>query len=219
MGVIGALYELERSGEGQAIDVALFDSQATWLSNLASAFLATGAPPHKRGNVHPNIAPYQPFHASDGSFILAAGTELLWERVLTVTDTHATIGTDLRFATNRDRVANREALEWALERVFARRSANEWIHAFESAGVPCGPILSPDQTLTHPHLRARDMIVELQHETAGPVRSLGNPIRLSRTPVEYRNAAPTLGRDTETILNELGFRADQIDRLRADGVV
>ena len=219
MGILTALLDRERTGEGQEVDVALLDSQTTWLSNIASAYLATGTAPAKRGNVHPNIAPYQPFRAADGWFILAAGTESHWQRVLDVVGATDTLGADERFATNRDRVANREAMEAALEERFANRSVTEWIAAFEAVGVPCGPILPPEQTLEHPHLAARDMIVELNHPVAGPVRSLGNPIKLSRSAATYRTAAPTLGADTDAILRDLGYDDAGIEDLHGRGVV
>ena len=230
MGILTALFERERSGEGQEVDVALLDSQATWLSNVASAFLATGSAPVKRGNAHPNIAPYQPFRAADGWFILAAGTDVHWRRVVDVLEgdraegpsegaSAGSLGSDERFAGNRDRVAHREELEAALEAHFRTRPVQEWIAAFERVGVPCGPILSPEQALEHPHLAAREMIVPLEHSTAGTVRSLGNPMKLSRTAVQFRKAAPTLGEDTDTLLAELGFDGEHIAAMRERGVI
>lgn len=228
MGILTALYERQRSGEGQELDVALLDSQATWLSNVAGAFLATGSAPPKRGNVHPNIAPYQPFRAADGWFILAAGTDEHWKRVVeaiasvlpdSAQRVYEELREDSRFSGNRDRVANREAMEGALERYFVTRSVAEWIATFEDAGVPCGPILPPEAALAHPQLAARDMIVETQHVTAGPVRSLGNPIKLNRTPPAVRTAAPVLGADTDAILTELGFDSAEVAEFRAQGVV
>ncbi len=219
MGILTALYERETSGEGQDIDVALFDSQSTWLSNVASAYLATGTPPTKRGNVHPNIAPYQPFRAADGRFILAAGTESHWKKVVELLGAEDSLGADARFAVNSERVANRAELQAALEAYFVRRPVAEWIAAFGERGVPCGPILTPEAALDHPHLAAREMVVALEHPTAGTVRSLGNPIKMSRSPVQLRSAAPLLGGDTDAILTELGYTVEEIAELRRRGVV
>lgn len=219
MGILTALFERERSGIGQDIDLSLLDSQTSWLSNIASSFLATGVAPAKRGNVHPNIAPYQPFRAADGWFILAAGTESQWSKVVELVGAAASLGEDPRFGTNRDRVANREALEEILESQFRTAQVSEWISRFEQAGVPCGPILAPEQTLTHPHLLARGMVVALDHPTAGSVGALGNPINLSRTPVTYRKAAPLLGADTDAILREIGHGDDEIAALRERGTI
>ncbi len=240
MGILTALYERERSGQGQELDVALLDSQVTWLSNVASAYLATGTAPPKRGNVHPNIAPYQPFRAADGWFILAAGTEEHWRRVVeaiagerdnvgdaataaaanTAGPTDASgrvrteLGEDPRFQSNRDRVAHREAMEELLERYFSTAPVSRWIEVFEKAGVPCGPILPPEEALEHPQLAARQMILETEHATAGTVRVLGNPIKLGRTPPEVTRAAPVLGGDTDQLLQELGFSPEEIEGLR-----
>jgi len=220
MGILAALYERERSGKGQEIDVALFDAQTTWLSNIASAYLATGIPPARRGNIHPNIAPYQPFRAADGWFILAAGTEALWEKTLSVLgDAGATIGADARFGTNADRVAHRQELESLLEGEFAGAPVATWIERFEQAGVPCGPILTPEAALDHPHIRAREMVVEMEHPAAGTVRALGNPIKLNRTPATIRSAAPLLGADTEEILRNIGFSDSEIETFRAKRVI
>jgi crotonobetainyl-CoA:carnitine CoA-transferase CaiB-like acyl-CoA transferase len=169
--------------------------------------------------VHPNIAPYQPFRAADGWFNLAAGTEGHWKAVVALLDAQDSLGSDPRFATNRDRVAHRDALELELERRFAEKPVAAWIDAFEGAGVPCGPILSPNESLQHPHLLAREMVIGLEHAAAGHVRSLGNPMKLSRTPATYRTAAPTLGQHTGEILEELGYTAEQIVELGKQGFI
>ncbi|MCG8478246.1 MAG: CoA transferase [Spirochaetales bacterium] len=219
MGILTALYERETSGEGQDIDVALLDAQSTWLSNVASAYLATGNPPTKRGNVHPNIAPYQPFRAADGWFILAAGTEGHWQKVVRLLGAEGSLGADARFTDNRRRVAHRGELEAALEEFFMRRPVVEWIAEFRECGVPCGPILSPEEALDHPHLAEREMVVALEHPSAGTVRSLGNPVKLSRSAVRFRSAAPLLGSDSDSVLAELGYTSEEIADLRRRGVV
>lgn len=220
MGILAALFERERSGQGQEIDVALLDSQTSWLSNVASAYLATGNPPIKRGNVHPNIAPYQPFRAADGWFILAAGTEAHWQKVLGVLGAEGqTLADAERFGSNAKRVGNREALEAALETVFAGAPVATWIEHFEAAAVPCGPILNPEAALDHPHILAREMVVQMEHPSAGTVRALGNPIKMSRTPAAVRKAAPRLGEDSTTVLVSLGYTDAEIDAFRANSVV
>ena len=218
--ILAALYERQTSGKGQVIDLALLDCQATWLANVASAFLATGEPPRKRGNAHPNIAPYQPFRAADGWFILAAGTETQWQRLLRLLDqlypgSQAELGApDGPFADNAARVAAREDLERRLCSYFERRSVADWITQLEAAGVPCGPIHRPEETLQHPHLLARGMIAAMDHPAAGRVRALGNPMQLDRTPPALDRAAPMLGEHTVSILSELGYSGREIQALR-----
>ncbi len=225
MATLAALYERQSSGRGQVIDLALLDCQSTWLANVASAFLATGEPPNKRGNAHPNIAPYQPFRAADGWFILAAGTEAQWQRLVELLESHypgagrELGGTGGPFSTNAERVANREDLERRLTAYFRERPVTDWITTFEQVGIPCGPIHSPEETLQHPQLVQRGMISELQHSTAGTVRSLGNPMHLQRTPPAAVRAAPTLGEHTDVILAELGYSNEAIAGMRRDGIV
>jgi crotonobetainyl-CoA:carnitine CoA-transferase CaiB-like acyl-CoA transferase len=219
MAILGALYEREKSGEGQIIDLALLDSQTTWLANVASAYFATGTPPAKRGNAHPNIAPYQPFPAQDGWFILAAGTERHWERLLEIVDKNGQLAQDSRFSSNRDRVANRDALDAALTEIFSQQSVSFWIEQLESVGIPCGPIHKPEEILEHPQIKARDMVWSFEHVSAGQVRSLGNPMKFSRTPAAPHSPAPSLGQHTRALLGELGFNDEEIEQLKAESVV
>lgn len=219
MAILGALYEREKSGEGQIIDLALLDSQATWLANVASAYFATGTPPAKRGNAHPNIAPYQPFRARDGWFILAAGTERHWARLLEIVDSDKQLAGDSRFSTNRERVANREALEQALEAHFLTAPVAHWIDELEAVGIPCGPIQKPEEVLEHPQIKARDMVWSMEHSTAGTVRSLGNPMKFSRTPAAPNTPAPSLGQHSREILRELGYGDAKIRELESSSTV
>jgi crotonobetainyl-CoA:carnitine CoA-transferase CaiB-like acyl-CoA transferase len=216
--VLAALYERRESGAGQIVDLALLDGQTTWLANVASAYLATGNPPRKRGNAHPNIAPYQPFRAKDGWLILAVGTEAQWARFLEVLPDGGTLGTNDAFTTNADRVANREQLETAINSRLADGSVDEWIDRFGGAGIPCGPILTPEAALKHPQLLARDMVVRMAHPKAGEIRTLGNPIKLSRTPTVPPVAAPTLGQHTREILEEIGFSSEEVRGALETGV-
>lgn len=216
---LAALYERKESGQGQVVDMALLDGQATWLANVASSYLATGNPPTKRGNAHPNIAPYQPFTAADGRLILAVGTERLWERFTSVVPDGAALAEDARFRTNADRVAHREELEAEINRRLSEDNVAGWLEKFAEKAIPCGPILSPEQALEHPQLLARDMVVRVSHPTAGDVSILGNPMKLSRTPTVDPAPAPRLGEHSGAILSELGFSDSEHEKLQQDGVV
>jgi crotonobetainyl-CoA:carnitine CoA-transferase CaiB-like acyl-CoA transferase len=217
--ILAALYERKDSGRGQVIDMALLDGQTTWLANVASAYLAAGTQPEKRGNAHPNIAPYQPFKAKDGQFILAVGTEGQWQKLLDAIPEGEALAEDPRFATNADRVGNREALETELNRRFAAEEVATWISRLQDAGLPCGPILSPDEALEHPQLLARDMVARMAHPTAGDISVLGNPMNLSRTPTVGVSPSPVLGQHSAEILGELGFGSEEIDSLAEHGIV
>lgn len=203
-GIASALFERTRSGEGQAVDVALLDCQLSWLSNVASAYLATGTAPQKRGNVHPNIAPYQPFQAADGWLIVAAGTEPHWRRLVEALDSPADLLDGTLFGDNAARVTNRVELERRLNAHFASESVEAWIKKLEAVGIPCGPILRPEQVLNDPQVVAREMVVTQEHPTAGTVRSLGNPVKLGRTPATGARPAPRLGEHTDEVLREAG---------------
>lgn len=209
IGILSSLYEREHSGRGQFIDVALVDSQTTWLANIGGSFFATGERPKKIGNLHPTITPYQPIRTKDKLIIIAVGTESLWQRFCKVLGVEDTIMRDPRFATNPQRNLNRAALIPLLEAILMQRNADEWIVQFVANEVPAGPINFPDETLTDPHLIARGMIVELEHPLIGIVKSIGNPIHLSNTPPTYRRYPPRLGEHNAEILRELGYNQAQ----------
>ncbi len=214
-----ALFVREHSGRGQFIDTALLDSQVTWLTNLAGNYFATGQRPRKLGNFHPQIAPYEPFLAADKSFLVAVGSERLWQdfcRVLGVSDT---VGADPRFHLNADRLAHRFELRDELLPLFATRPAEHWLGKMREAGIPCGPINEVDDILTDPHMQARGMIVELEHPLLGAVKSIGNPMHLSDTPPSYRLPPPLLGQHTDAILQDLGYDDAQIVAFHEQGVV
>jgi formyl-CoA transferase/CoA:oxalate CoA-transferase len=219
MAALTALYVRERTGRGQFIDTALLDSQLTWLTNLAGNYFATGQRPRKLGNYHPQIAPYEPFQAQDKSFLVAVGSERLWEEFCRVLGVGETVGADPRFRTNADRLAHRFELRAELEPLFRSQPAEFWLSRLREAGIPCGAINEIDEALNDPHVQARGMIVTLDHPLIGPVRSLGNPMHLSLTPPSYRLPPPLLGQHTDEILQALGYTADRIARLRQEGAI
>jgi len=219
VGILAALLARATTGKGQLVDVALLDSQVAWLTNVAGAFFATGQRPQKLGNAHPNIVPYQPFRARDKYVIVAVGSERLWERFCQALGIADTIGRDPRFATNADRLRHRDVLVPMLDEIFRTQDAGYWLARLRAADIPCGPINEVDEALNDPQIIARGMIVEQMHATAGPVRSLGNPVHLSDTPVGYRRPPPALGQHTDEILSALGYSAQDIARLRAQRTV
>ena len=217
--VQAALAERERSGLGQHIDLALLDVQIACLANQASNYLAGGVVPKRMGNAHPNIVPYQDFPTADGDMILAIGNDGQFARFCEVAG-HPDWAADARFATNPQRVAHRSTLIPMLRQATVRRTTRAWIGALEAAGVPCGPINRLDEVFVDPQVVARGLRITMAHPLAGEVPLVGNPLRLSGSPVDYRGAPPTLGEHTGEVLGEwLGATGDDLAGLRARGIV
>ncbi len=217
--VLAALNHRHASGEGQHIDLALLDVQVACLANQALNYLTTGVAPRRLGNAHPNIVPYQDFPTADGDFILTVGNDGQFRRFCEVAG-HPEWADDPRFANNSARVAHRGELIPLIRQATVFRTTAEWVAALEEAGVPCGPINDLAQVFADPQVLARGMRVDLAHPLAGSAPGVASPLRLSATPVEYRNAPPLLGEHTETILAErLGLDGETIAGLRARGVI
>jgi len=217
--VCAALAHRAQSGAGQHLDLALLDCQVAALAYQAMNYLATGVPPGRSGNVHPNIVPYQPFPTSDGDVIIACGNDNLFRKFCEVADCRHLIE-DPRFATNADRVKNRAEIEPLIQAVTRTRSTREWLPALEAAGVPCGPINNLRDVFEEPQVKARGMLRELPHTTAGKVPQVVSPMKFSQTPLEFPSAPPVLGEHTEEVLRDmLGRSPEEIARLRAAGAI
>ncbi len=219
IGILSALLAREKTGRGQFLDVALLDSQVTWLANVGGSHFATGQRPPRLGNVHPTITPYQPFRTRDKHLIVAVGTERLWQRFCALLGIEDSIMLDLHFAANAQRNQHRDELIPLLQEILEKESADYWLERLVAAGIPSGPINFPDETLADPQLLARGMIVDLQHPLAGLVRSIGNPVHLSETPVTYRLPPPLLGEHNGEVLSALGYDARQVEALREQGAI
>lgn len=216
--ILAAIIHQARTGEGQSIDMALFDCQAAALANQATNYLAGGMIPGRLGNAHPNIVPYQVFATADGHLILATSNDAQFRRFASVAGLEA-VAADPHYATNAERVAHREALIALITPVFAGRTTAQWIDALEGANVPCGPINRVDQVFSDPQAIARELTVAMTHAT-GPMTLPASPLRLSATPPEYRSAPPLLGEHTDEVLSGvLGLSASEIEHLRHSGVV
>jgi formyl-CoA transferase len=200
--ILAALQARTLTGKGQHLDISLFDSQLGMLANVANNYLISGKLPKRYGNAHANIVPYQSFQASDEWFILAVGNDRQFEKLCEVIG-HPELSRDLRFSTNAGRVENRDAMISILNPIFKTRSGNDWLSAFESSGIPCGPINTLDKVFAEPQVEARLMQIEMEHPTIGKLPLVGSPLKFGETPVEYRFPPPRLGEHTEEIQNEI----------------
>jgi crotonobetainyl-CoA:carnitine CoA-transferase CaiB-like acyl-CoA transferase len=217
--VQAALIHQAKTGEGQSIDMALFDCQAAGLANQAMNYLAGGMVPGRLGNAHPNIVPYQVFATADGYLILAVANDRQYRSFCKAAE-RDDLGSDARFQTNATRVAHRETLVALIEPVFKARTTEDWITRLEAANVPCGPINRIDQVFADPQAIARGFKISMEHKTSGPIDLVASPLRLSRTPPEYRNAPPVLGEHTHEVLTQiLGLTASDIASLEGAKII
>ena len=216
-GILAALRVRERTGTGQWVDAALLDGQVAWMTYMAANYFATGENPPRVGSAHLNLVPYQPFPTRDGFVNVAVGSEGLWHKFCEALETP--IATDPRFATNADRVRNREVLLEVLMPVFARRTTAAWVERLLRAGVPAGPIYRMNEVMDDAQVRHREMVVEVEHPRAGRVRVNGVPVKFSETPGGVVAPPPVLGEHSEAVLRELGCDAAEISALRRDGVI
>jgi crotonobetainyl-CoA:carnitine CoA-transferase CaiB-like acyl-CoA transferase len=207
------------TGRGQKVEVAMLDVMAALLTYHAGSYFATKTVPTRRGNAHPSIVPYEVFRAADAYLTIGVANTSLWERFCAALE-RPELARDPLYDTEAKRVANRERLIPILNDIFSARSAADWLARLDKAGVPAGRIKTVDEVCESAHLRARDMIVDLPHPTAGTVRTMGVPIRLHGTPGVADIPPPTLGQHTEQILTGLlGYRRTDVARLREAGIV
>ena len=218
IGILAALHEKQRTGRGQWVDISLLDGSVSWLTYVSSGYFASGNVPRRYGSAHPTIAPYQAFGTADGFVMVAVGNDSLWRKFAAALEREDLLA-DERFATNPSRVAHRDILIPLIEETLATRTSAEWVQTLDAAGVPVGPIQTVDQAVQDPQVLARGMVAELQHPTAGTLKVVGCPVRLTRTPPAMRTAPPVLGQHTDEVLAGLGFSDEDIASLHAAGAV
>jgi len=217
--ILAALRARDIMGEGQLVDISLFDSHIALLANVASNYLVGGEPPRRLGNAHPNLVPYEAFAAHDGWLIVGVANEKQWGSLCDMLG-RPDMKADSRYATNGDRVANRNTLVDELNRIFSQRDVNDWLADLVRAGLPCGRINSIPEVFAHPQAQAREMTLETEHSTAGTVRLTGFPYKLSGTPAEIRRPPPLLGEHTEEVLTGLlGYSPEGVASLRDQGTI
>ena len=225
-GVLLALLHRGKTGKGQMVDISLLDALLPLFTYQAQGYFVTGQSPQRRGNQHPSITPYESYSAKDGHFILAVANEGFWTSLCQVlrSQTDESSGLlvakleDEKFATNASRIAHREELRSILDELFLSRNADEWVEMFKAAAIPSAMINRLSDILESPVLQAREMVQEIVHPKVGRMRMLGIPIKLSESPGEIRLPPPMLGEHTGEILLDLGYSAEEIQQMRADGV-
>lgn len=218
MGVSAAYAHMLRTGQGQKVDTSLFEAgitQTYWQSAIA---FATGVAPGPMGSAHPINAPYQAFQTADGWINVGAANQRNWLRFLEVIGAPE-LNDDPRFGSNHDRMQNLAALEEILTDYLRHETSQVWLDRMEAVGLPAGPVLNILEMQADPQAQARGMIAEVDHPVAGPVRTLGHPIRFSETPAGIRRAAPLLGQHSREVLREAGYEAETIDAMVASGAV
>jgi crotonobetainyl-CoA:carnitine CoA-transferase CaiB-like acyl-CoA transferase len=219
--ILGALYHREKTGQGQYIDLALLDTQVSWLVNVGLNYLTSGKVPQRVGNEHPNIVPYNVLPASDGFIILAVGNDAQYQKFCDFAGAPE-MAKDPRFVTNTDRVQNRREIYELLPAITRKKTQTEWIEGLAKLGVPCSPVNNVDQVFADPQVQHRQMQITMPHpqSASGTVDLIGNPIRFSGTPVDYRLPPPYCGQHTDDILTELlGMPAAEIAALRQRKIV
>lgn len=218
VGILAALQHRERSGEGQHIDLALFDCQLSMLANLASQWLCDGRTPERLGNAHPSIAPYETLPCFDGELVLAVGNDGQFRRCVERLG-HAEWAQDPRFASNAQRLAHRAALRELLGAALRKQPRAHWVAEFEAVGVPATAVATVPEALQHPQALARGMLGPLDPQRPEGRQSVQSPLNLSATPVQRRLPPPGLGQHSEELLRGFGLSDAELTALRQAGVI
>ena len=217
--ITAALFAREKIGVGQRIDTSLLEAEVASLINVGSNYLVGGKSPARWGNAHPNIVPYQNFKTADGYLVIGVASEVIWKRFCAALG-HNELAGDVRFASNAKRVEHRAELVALLGEIFLQCDNQTWFKLLTDAEVPCTPVQTVDQVFQSPQVLHRDMVVEVEHPTAGNLRMAGIPVKFSVTPASVRRPPPLLGEHNSEILrNWLGMSAEAIDELKREKII
>ncbi|MBN9743433.1 CoA transferase [Amycolatopsis sp. A1MSW2902] len=217
VGVLSALYERERTGKGTVVEGSLMQSMLTLLSYQAQKYLSLGVTPVQDGNDHPIMFPQGTFKTRDTAMTLACGNEKMWQRLCSALGRRE-LEDDPRFTDNASRMANRTELRRIIEDLLAAKTTEQWIAEIGAAGVPCGPVLTIPEALEHPITAGLDMVASVEHSTLGSMKILGQSVNVGRTDSQWlRRPAPMLGEHTGEVLAEIGYSAEEIAKLTAQG--
>jgi formyl-CoA transferase len=218
-GILAALYAARATGKGQHVDVSMYEAVASLLTFNASIYFATGEPPRRRGNAHPTIVPYETFEAADGWINLGVANDDLWQRFCKASE-RPDLAADPRWAKAADRVRNRDELVPLVRSLIKERTRDEWMARLDKSGVPAGAIRTVGEVCESDLLKARRMIAEMEHASAGAVKAVKNAVHMSVTPLDAYQAPPQLGQHTREVLTGLlGYSAEEVEALARKGVV
>lgn len=217
-GILTAYINRLATGKGQHVDASLLESGMAYTLYESATYFATGEVAGPLGSAHRMIAPYQAFATQDGYINIGAANQNNWERMCRAVGRDDLLD-DARFASNPERMVNIQSLTPIMEETFRTQTTAHWVEILERAGVPCGPIYNIEQVYADPHVRSRDMAVELQHPKAGGIRNIGVAVKLSDTPGSVRTPAPLLGQHTDEVLTEFGYSDAEIAALRQSGAL
>jgi len=217
-GVLAALLERDRTGDGVYVEVSLLDTAISQMGYLAQNYWRTGKTPRRMGTAHPAMSPYQAFATSDGHMMVGVGNDAQWRRFCAAAGLEHLVD-DKRFATNAARVARFDETVRLVGDVIRTRATNDWLDRLRSAGVPCSPINTLDQALSHPQVASRRLVVQVDHPVLGSMQNVGMPVKFNEQPREAVRPAPLLGEHTAEVLSEIGLSGERIRDLAGQGVV
>jgi crotonobetainyl-CoA:carnitine CoA-transferase CaiB-like acyl-CoA transferase len=217
IGILGALQHRNRTGEGQEVDISLFDSQLAALVNVASNYLCSGEIPERLGNAHPNIVPYQLFTAKDGDFVIAVGNDRQFRKLAILLENESLFSE--KYQTNSGRLKNKVQLEKLIAAIIKTKSRGDWKQLLDHAGIPNGPIYTVKEALDSEHSIARKMVVDVKHPTIPNLKLVGSPLKFSKTPVKIDKHPPLYGEHTEEILVKLGYSKAEIAEMTLNHIL
>ncbi len=217
IGILASLQHRDRTGEGQELDISLFDSQLAALVNVASNYLCSGVIPERLGNYHPNIVPYQVFSASDGEMVIAVGNDQQFNRFALLIDEPILL--DELYRINASRLQYRKQIEELISNKIKTKSKDEWKVLLDKIGIPNGPIYNVSEALQSEQARSRDMVLQVNHPFINDLKLVGSPLKLSKTPVEVVRHPPLHGEHTEEVMSKLGYSQLEIEEMKRNNTI
>ncbi|NEU31434.1 CoA transferase [bacterium LRH843] len=218
-GILGAYIHKQNTGEGQYLETSLVDAGLAWTVWESAAYFGSGEVPEATGTRHRRSTPYQAYRTKDGYVTIGSGNQRLWERLCNQVVEKPEWLTAEKYITLQKRMENIDDLERDIEAILQQETTAYWVEKLDEAGVPAGPVYTYDQTLNDPHVLAREMVVEMEHPKLGPIKTIGVPVKYSKTPLQIRTAAPWLGQNSTEKLKEIGMTEEEILKLYDEGVI